>query len=278
MMSLAEYLTEFPEENGKPFQNLKAPKPKREKPTFEHLTLVSSQVAKKKKKKVPESLAAIPDMSEAEDALDKVEFDAADFGFDNAAEAPEAFAAPEPAITAEDVEAARAEGHEAGREEAMQELEQRVAAAVEEALAAEREKAAAAQAEAVEQARLDALAEEGARLGEVLTERLDRVETALRTSFFGVVKPLVVDVRMRQTMEDLAAAVATLAVDGRALSLQAVGPAALLDAFSEALGERRGFVAFEADETMGDIRIVCDQTTLETRLGQWKTALEEALQ
>ncbi|MAU96854.1 MAG: hypothetical protein CMP81_13355 [Fulvimarina sp.] len=280
MISLADYLTEFPEESDRPFQSLKAARPKPEKkPSFEHLTLVSDGLAVKKtaKRPVPKTLEAIPEMGEAEKALDEVDFDAADFGFDT--EPAFEMKAPElPQLTEDDLEAARSEGHEAGREEALAEAEARIEAAVAEALAAERERAAEEKAEAVEAARLAALAEEGGRLGEGVADKLERIEAALRTSFASVLKPIAVDLRTRQTLEDLAAAVATLSLDGRALALQAVGPAALLDAFAEALGPRRGFVAFEADETLADIRITCDQTTLETRLADWKHALEEALQ
>lgn len=282
MISLADYLTEFPEESDRPFQSLAAPKPKpQKKPQFEHLTLVSDglPVKKQKTKPVPQHLEAIPEMDAAEKALEEVSFDSADFGFD----AEPAFEVPAaqialPQLTDEDVEAARAEGIEAGRMEALAEAEERIEAAVAEALAAERERAAAEQAEAVEAARLAALAEEGGRLGELVADKLERIEAALRTSFASVLKPIAVDLRTRQTVEELASAVATLSLDGRALALQAIGPAALLDAFAEALGPRRGFVAFEADEALSDIRISCDQTTLETRLADWKQALEEALQ
>ncbi|MBO0661248.1 hypothetical protein LQ948_01565 [Jiella sp. MQZ9-1] len=279
MISLAQYLTEFPEESDRPFQSLKAAKPKPEKkPSFEHLTLVSDAPAKtKKKKSVPLQFEAIPEMGEAEAALDEVDFDAADFGFD-ADMATVDLTAAATTITEADLDAARAEGQEAGRAEALTEAEARVAVAVAEAVAAERARAEAEKAEAVNATRLEVLAEEGNQLGAMVIDKLERIEAALRTSLASVLKPIAIDARIRQTVEDLAAAVAVLSLDGRALSLQAIGPALLLDAFAEALGERRGFVAFEANETMTDIRIECDQTTLETRLADWKNALEEALQ
>ncbi|MBO0903579.1 hypothetical protein [Jiella sonneratiae] len=281
MISLADYLTEFPEAGDEHFQSLTPAKPKpQKKPSFEHLTLVSDALPaqKRRSKPVPEHLEAIPEMGEAEKALDDVSFDGADFGFDaEQAAAPQEIAFALPQLTEEDVEAARAEGREAGRAEAFEEAEARIEAAVEAALQAERARAAAHEAEAVEAARLEALGEEGGRLAELLTDKLERIETALSTSLAGVLKPIALDVRTRQTIGDLATAVATMSLDGRSLSLEAVGPAALLDAFAEALGPRRGFVAFEADENLSDIRISCDQTTLETRLADWKRALEEAL-
>ena len=282
MISLADYLTEFPEESGKPFKGLAAAKPKAQnKPHFEHLTLVSAGVPQtdKARKPIPQSLEAIPEMGNGDEALEDVTFDAADFGFDSEpafeAELPEIIL---PQLSDEDIEAARAEGHEAGRLEALAEAEERMEVGIAEALAAERERAAVEMAEAVEAARIAALAEEGGRLGELVTDKLDRIETALRTSFASVLKPIAIDLRTRQTVDELAASVATLSLDGRSLSLQAFGPAALLDAFAEALGPRRGFVAFEADDNASDIRITCDQTTLETRLADWKQALEETLQ
>ena len=283
MISLADYLTEFPEESDRPFQSLKTTKPTpQKKPSFAHLTLVADGLPVKKRpvRKVPEHLEAIPEMGDEAKALESVDFDAADFGFDAGPmveqDAPALPALPQ--VSEEDVEAARAEGHEAGRQEAFAEAASQVDAAVAAALEAERLQASEAMAQAVETARRDALAEEGGRLGELLADKLDRIEAAMRTSFASVLKPIAIDIRSRQTVAELAAAVATLSLDGRALSLEAVGPAPLLDAFAEALGPRRGFVAFEADESLSDIRISCDQTTLETRLADWKRALEEALQ
>ena len=131
MISLADYLTEFPEESDRPFQSLKTAKPAaQKKPSFEHLTLVADGLPVKKRpaRKVPEHLEAIPEIGDEAKALESVEFDAADFGFDAAPIGEEAEPAFPmfPQVTEEDVEAARAEGREDGRLEALAEIEQRV--------------------------------------------------------------------------------------------------------------------------------------------------------
>ncbi|MCB8838139.1 hypothetical protein [Aurantimonas sp. VKM B-3413] len=287
MIPLAQYLTEFEDEQDIPFQSLKAERfakgAKPAKPAkaagrtgaaaFEHLTLVAEHGKVKRKPPVLRGATAIPEMSE--DEADAGPLALLPGGFD---EAPLADLATE--ITGpsdEDVEAAREAGREQGRAAAIAEMQAQQAHAVVAALEAERARAAKERAEALEKARAEWCASEGEALAKALTDRLDRIETALRTSFASVLKPVAFDARTRRTVMELADAVATLGLDGEALSLHATGPEALLDAFVEALGARRKLVTVEVDEDASDIRIVCAQTTLESRLGSWKTALEEAL-
>ena len=59
--------------------------------------------------------------------------------------------------------------------------------------------------------------------------------------------------------------------------MKASGSADLLDALEAALGARAGLVSFEPVDGEPDVRIVCDQTVIQTRLADWRTAFEKAL-
>ena len=195
---------------------------------------------------------------------------------------PQSAAEPEPAVAprvdheaqlAEAVAAARAE--EAAR--VRETVDAEIAAAVEEARAEERQNHEVELDMALALARDEWATNQGAHLATCLFERMDRVEAIVRASLASVLRPLATDARRRQSVLELADAAHLLIGDGRALSLKASGPADLLEALSEALGARREMVTCSPDETVGDLRIVCDDTVVETRLKGWRTALEEAL-
>ena len=81
---------------------------------------------------------------------------------------------------------------------------------------------------------------------------------------------------MRSAAE-LVETVAALTFDGRALGLKASGSTDLLEALEAALGARASLVSFEPVDGEADVRIVCDQTVIETRLADWRSAFEKAL-
>ncbi|MEX6504977.1 hypothetical protein [Jiella sp. M17.18] len=281
MIPLAQYLTEFEDKQKAPFQgSQRPPKAKKARPApFEHLTLVADRETPREDAPNLRSASAIPQMAVDGEAL---AFDSSDLSGDGTLDlSPEDGDGGFGALTEEDLDAAREAGREEGREEgreaALAEGAEETRRAVAEAVAAERARAAKEQAEAIEAARAEWLAGDGERLGRTVADRLDRIESAVRISFASVLKPLALDARKRQTMLELAGAVGSLALDGEALSLHATGPSDLVEAFKTALEGRSAFVTFEVDEAACDVRITCDQTTLETRLAGWRTALEEAL-
>ena len=195
---------------------------------------------------------------------------------------PQSAPEPEPAVApqvdheallAEAVAAARAE--EAAR--VRETVDAEIAAAVEVARAEERQNHEVELDMALALARDEWVTNQGAHLATCLFERMDRVEAIVRASLASVLRPLATDARRRQSVLELADAAHLLIGDGRALSLKASGPADLLAALSEALGARSEMVTCSPDETVGDLRIVCDDTVVETRLKGWQAALEEAL-
>lgn len=188
---------------------------------------------------------------------------------------PEPLVAPQIDHEAQRAEAAAARAEEAAR--AREAVDVEIAAAVEAARAEERQNHEVELDMALALARDEWTTTQGTHLATCLFERMDRVQEIVRASLASVLRPLVTDARRRQSVLELADAANLLIGDGRALSLKASGPADLLAALSEALGSRSEMVTCSPDETASDLRIVCDDTVVETRLKGWHTALEEAL-
>ncbi|MBB3996398.1 hypothetical protein [Aureimonas pseudogalii] len=118
---------------------------------------------------------------------------------------------------------------------------------------------------------------EGDRLADLVILQMAVFEDALKTTLNGLLRPLVLDARKRQTVDDLAGAVKTIAFDGQTVKIAASGPRDLLDALETKLGDHARHVSFDADESHTDVRIDANQTVIETRLAAWLKAVEEAL-
>ncbi|SMC73039.1 hypothetical protein SAMN06297251_106165 [Fulvimarina manganoxydans] len=179
--------------------------------------------------------------------------------------------------SAKALDRAREAAYERGREEALAEAEAERDAAVAAAIEAEREAAAERQAEALAAARAEWCETESSQLAGALLEQTDRLAAALKVTLTSVLKPVALGARRRQTVAELVETVASLTFDGRALGLKASGSADLLEALEAALGARAGLVSFEPVDGKADVRIVCDQTVIETRLADWRSAFEKAL-
>ncbi|RFC62545.1 hypothetical protein DYI37_14935 [Fulvimarina endophytica] len=183
----------------------------------------------------------------------------------------------ERANPAEALEKARREAYDQGRAEAAAEAEAVLEAAVEAAREEEREAAAARQAEAIEAARAEWALSEGQEIGKRLTEQTERLAGAMRMTYSSVLRPIAINARQRQSIDDLVTAIAVAAFDGQAMSVRATGSADLLEGLELALGAQASHVTFEPVEGEADARIEIGQTVLQSRLGEWRAALETAL-
>ncbi|MDY8109060.1 hypothetical protein U0C82_07870 [Fulvimarina sp. 2208YS6-2-32] len=172
---------------------------------------------------------------------------------------------------------ARKSAYERGRSEALAQADADRDAAVEAALEAEREAAELRQAEAIEAARASWAETEGARLADALAEQTKRLSDAMRMTLSSILRPLAINARQRQSVDDLVEAIATLSYDGQAMSVKATGPADLLDTLRTALGDRAGHVTFNPSDDAIDVKVEMGQTVLQSRLGEWRNALEDAL-
>ena len=181
-------------------------------------------------------------------------------------------APPTPAL-----EAARQAAYEQGRTEALEEAAADRDAAIEAALEEERTAADQRQAEALEAARAEWAESEGNRLAEALAAQTERLGDAMRTTLSSILKPLAINTRQRQAIDELARSIALLAYDGQAISITAIGSADLLGHLETALGERASHVTFKPQDGTTDVKIEIGQTVLQSRLGEWRSALETAL-
>ena len=118
---------------------------------------------------------------------------------------------------------------------------------------------------------------EGDRLADLVILQMAVFEDALKSTLNSLLRPLVLDARKRQTVDELAGAVKTIAFDGSSVKIAASGPSDLLQALETKLGDHARHVSFDTNETDTDVRIDANQTVIETRLAAWLKAVEEAL-
>ncbi|KTQ94135.1 hypothetical protein NS226_14950 [Aureimonas ureilytica] len=118
---------------------------------------------------------------------------------------------------------------------------------------------------------------EGDRLADLVILQMAVFEDALKSTLNSLLRPLVLDARKRQTVDELAGAVKTIAFDGSSVKIAASGPSDLLQALESKLGDHARHVSFDTNETDTDVRIDANQTVIETRLAAWLKAVEEAL-
>lgn len=290
MIPLAQYLPEFEEQDGTPFAGRKngLPRPRRQRqPDFEQLMMVASHAFDPDPASavVPFPLMALPEMDAPEttenpgSGAETARFGSIDFDDESAdaSELGDMLEEPAEIAAGPNIDELVAAAREEARAEALAEAEAEHELAVAEAVRMERERAEAENAAALAAARAEWAATEGERLAGLFDERLDRIESVVRSSLSSVLRPIALGARRRQTVMELAGAVRTLTLDGAALTVRASGPADLLDALAAQLGNGSAMVAFTPDEDRVDVRIECDQTVIESRLAGWRTALEEAL-
>ncbi|ALN74148.1 hypothetical protein [Aureimonas sp. AU20] len=140
-----------------------------------------------------------------------------------------------------------------------------------------RRRLAAEQATTLSDTRRHWVDNEGDRLADLVILQMAVFEDALKSTLNGLLRPLVLDARKRQTVDELAGAVKTIAFDGASVKIAASGPSDLLQALETKLGDHARHVSFDANESDTDVRIDANQTVIETRLAAWLKAVEEAL-
>ncbi|KAB0679902.1 hypothetical protein [Aureimonas leprariae] len=185
----------------------------------------------------------------------------------------EADRAEHEAALAAAVEAARNEGMEAGLAMAREAAEADLASRLETL----RGELAEEHSGALTASRERWTTEQADRLADLLILQMAILEETVKLSVGNVLRPLALDVRRRQTVDEIVGAVRTIALDGGAYRIAASGPADLLEALEAKLGDDAGLVSFAPDDEKTDVRIDADATVIESRLSSWRSALEEAL-
>jgi hypothetical protein len=163
-----------------------------------------------------------------------------------------------------DVDALVEEACRRAREEARAEA----ALELESALTRAREEAA----EELTAARAQWVAEEGEVLAARLTEGFAAIETSLAEKTARVLRPLLRESVREQAIRALCETLGRLLRSQPAARLDMSGPEDLLDAVMGRLGGYDGKIAIHVTGER-DIRVICDETTIETQIALWATSL-----
>jgi hypothetical protein len=163
-----------------------------------------------------------------------------------------------------DVDALAQEAFERGRAEARAEI----ALEHESALAAAREEAG----EALAAARAQWVAQESEILAARLTEGLAALEAKLAEKTARALRPFLRESVREQAIAALCETLGRLLHSQPAAKLDMSGPEDLLDAVMRRLNGYEGKIAIHVT-TERDIRVVCDETTIETQIALWAKSL-----
>jgi hypothetical protein len=183
---------------------------------------------------------------------------------DQSADGPHRHVISNPALAVDArIAEARAQGHADGR------------AAAEAEFAAQLESQCKDFEQQLAMARQTWAAAEGNALSEALLEALRDLEGRLAGTVARILHPFLEGEIRRASIDDLVATIETLLTRDQAVAqIKVSGPEDLLCVLRPRLAGKIP-VAFVTNEAC-DVRVVIDQTTLETRLGAWIAAIEGA--
>lgn len=134
-----------------------------------------------------------------------------------------------------------------------------------------------AQAEEERQvARTRWLAEEAARLAEGVRSGMSEIEAKMARSVTMVIAPFLAERVREKALEELAAALSLLAAERASVALHVKGAEDLIAALQPALSGLN-VVEMEIVEGAADVRIVADETTIESRIGEWLANIRECM-
>jgi hypothetical protein len=117
-------------------------------------------------------------------------------------------------------------------------------------------------------------AAEGNALGEALLRAVSEVETRLAETTARVLRPFLETKIREAAVAELVTTIEAILTRDKAAQVEITGRDDLLDVVRARLAGK--VQATYASSEAGDIRVTIDQTVLETRLGAWMAAIEEA--
>jgi len=117
--------------------------------------------------------------------------------------------------------------------------------------------------------------EQSERLSGLLLSGLRDLETTIAGTVARILKPVLLSEVYRRAVADLAEALGAVRAKGDVVSIVISGPNDLLEALRERLGDGIAGLSFVPAEG-AELRIVADQTILETRIGAWVQVIEGA--
>ncbi len=117
-------------------------------------------------------------------------------------------------------------------------------------------------------------AAEGNALGEALLRAVSELETRLAETTARILRPFLETKIREAAVAELVTAIEAILTRDKAAQVEITGRDDLLDVVRTRLAVK--VQATYASSEAGDIRVTIDQTVLETRLGAWMAAIEEA--
>ena len=117
-------------------------------------------------------------------------------------------------------------------------------------------------------------AAEGNALGEALLHAVSELETRLAETTARILRPFLETKIREAAVAELVATIEAILTRDKAAQVEITGRDDLLDVVRARLAGK--VQATYASSEAGDIRVTIDQTVLETRLGAWMAAIEEA--
>lgn len=116
---------------------------------------------------------------------------------------------------------------------------------------------------------------EGVALSDALVRAMKDLEARLAETTARILQPFLEADICRTAVAELATAIDAVLARDKAARIEITGPDDLLGALRVRLADKSS-ATFASSETC-DIRVSIDQTVLETRLGAWMAAIEEAV-
>jgi hypothetical protein len=116
----------------------------------------------------------------------------------------------------------------------------------------------------------------GTQLADQLSARLDALEESIAQAVARILEPLLGAELRRQAVSELRTTIETLVSGKTGIALSIAGPPDLLAALTRGL-EGSGCVFTCTPGSTSEVRIVANQTVIETRLSDWAKKIEEAI-
>ncbi len=197
------------------------------------------------------------------------------------------FSAREPAAVCAEIEAT-ADAAGLDLEDDAEVRERAIAAAREEGLAEGAALAASAHAEAIAAERGAAAArlaaerdrwarEEGRILAEKLAQGLADIEARISAHTARILYGFLADRLIERAARELARAIRGILAGADGTIVEVTGPADLVATLREALAEESAAIEFRPDAS-ADVRVVCDETLVESRLSLWLARLSSIVE
>lgn len=114
--------------------------------------------------------------------------------------------------------------------------------------------------------------DQGGRLGELIVERLDAIESKIAEQVAAVLRPFIGDEVRGRALAELKGMLEKMLLNGDYAKITVSGPADLIEVLRAQIADRAKSVTFVTTERP-DVTVIADETILETRIVEWLGAI-----